>query len=152
VWQKVGRIPFVTAGDRITFNPYASPLKCEVLFSARIISSGHIGWAAEQIPGNRSVFKSKTAPARLWVLAEGKARMIFPSNGQIPGLSRYVAPFELTGLTETLARLPHNSTVQTVTPCRFFCIQRAELLDLLRTDEILRDALILTLASNLMSE
>ena len=88
-----------------------------------------------------------SAPARIWALAEGEARIIFPSDGRKPGYSRYTAQFEMAGLTEALAGIPYSATLRSVSPCRFFCIQRAEIIELMRMDPLLREQLMQTLAS-----
>ena len=150
MWQQIGRIPILSTAGPISFYPYSSPLQSEALFSARKRSIEEFGWAQRQVPGSRTVFKAKSAPARIWALAEGEARLIFPLDGCTPGYSRYTAQFELAGLTEALAGIPYSATLRTVSPCRFFCIQRAEIIELLRMYPLLREQLMQTLASVLV--
>ena|SRR5687768_4640717 len=150
VWRSAGPIPLSSTVGRVSFYRYASPLRCDHLFSAIERSIENVGRAVWEIPRNRLIFKARSAPAHVWVIAEGEARLIFPVNARrAAAYSRLTAPYELVGLTETLADLPYNASLQTVSACRCLTVSRPELIRLLTVDALLRDELILTVASGL---
>jgi CRP-like cAMP-binding protein len=149
VWRSAGRFPLPSAAGHVSFYRYASPLRSARLFSVIERSIEDPDQQISDLPGGRVAFKALSLPARLWVIVEGKARLIFPAEGWRPGNSRVTDPHELIGLTETLAGIPYSATLQTISKCRFYSVQRLDLIRLLSVDRSLREDLLLTFATGL---
>ncbi len=136
----------------LTLSRYALPMRSNRLLSYISHDPELIGpLSIRQFQPSASIFRSGSTARGMWIVAEGEARVIFPSADWAGSLSRAAVRGELLGLTETLSGLPYNSTLLAVTSCRCINIQRNDLLERLLHDPLLRAELLIVASHRLSS-
>lgn len=145
-----GRISAQAVAGSVSLYRYAFPFRSHCL---RSYFEAHSKEAEEPLTRDYRqfsvIFEAHSAPARVWLLAEGSARLIFPAAGKTPPYSRLTIRGELVGLTETMAELPYGATLETISECKYHTVGRQALTRLLDRDPVLTAELLFTLADNI---
>ncbi len=83
---------------------------------------------------NELVFANGQTPVFIYFLLHGDAQIF--GNPKLDGkvLTRSVEPREILGLTEAIAGLPYETSVQTVSPCLFECIRCDDFIHFLQNE------------------
>ena len=90
-----------------------------------------------------------SAPACVWWVLSGSARLTFPSGGMASSVSRPIILGELIGLSETVAQIAYGAALKAESECRCLSISRHELMNIILQDGSLLDEMLLTLAEGL---
>lgn len=80
------------------------------------------------------VFANGQQPCCVYLLREGKAELFTNISPSERNLVRPVGPNEILGLTEAITDLPYETTLKTVRPCLFECIERGDLIRFLQSE------------------
>lgn len=78
------------------------------------------------------VFAEGHAPAKVWIIEEGRAVLTIPTTPGRKPLDRLIKPGDILGITETLAGVPFRTTLRTLTPCSFQVLEHDSLVRFLR--------------------
>jgi CRP-like cAMP-binding protein len=81
-----------------------------------------------------TVFASGELPRCIYFLLEGKAQMFTKIASPEKNLVRSIMPPEILGLTEAITNLPYETSLKTVTPCLFECIERGDFIRFLQNE------------------
>jgi len=95
------------------------------------------------------VFANRQMPCCVYFLREGKAELSTNLTPPENNLVRAVEPNEILGLTEAIGGLPYETSVKTLTPCLFECIERADFIGFLQTEPEVCFRLLHLLGTNL---
>ena len=80
---------------------------------------------------DQAIFEQDHTDAAIWRMMKGRAILSrFDSNGE-PSFVRIAGPNEVFGLTETLARIPCQTTLRAMSPCICGCMDQRSLIGLL---------------------
>lgn len=73
--------------------------------------------ATVEFPKGSVIFKRGAEPASVWLLTGGKAKLSYRQGWEGTEASKTLGPGEVCGLTETLAGIPYEASLQAITPC-----------------------------------
>ena len=88
--------------------------------------------AIQSFEANKLVFEEGLAPAKVWIIEDGRAVLTMPVTPSRKPLVRIISPGDVLGVTETLACVPFRSSLRTLTPCTFQAMDHDSFLGLLR--------------------
>jgi CRP/FNR family cyclic AMP-dependent transcriptional regulator len=83
------------------------------------------------LPKNALIFAEGDKPEAVYLLREGRARLILDLGRKREQVVRIAEPKEVLGLSATIANEPYEVSIKTMTPCRVDFIDRQKFLSLL---------------------
>ena len=135
----------VVGGDSLY--KYALPFRSNRLNSYFDLSSRSVVVGFHE--PNTVIFQVRSAPACVWLVRTGNARLIFPSKGKVRSISRPTVLGELIGLSETIAQIAYGATLTADPECTCVSISRADLMEILLRDANLKEELLSKLSEGL---
>ncbi len=79
-------------------------------------------------PSGATLFTEGGAPLGIYILREGRAKLILNPDKNRAQIIRISEPGEVLGLSAAIANEPYEMTVETLAPCRIDFVSRKELL------------------------
>jgi CRP-like cAMP-binding protein len=103
----------------------------------------------KQFQKEEIVFAGGELPCCIFFLLQGKAQMLGTAAPPEKNLVRSIAPNEILGLTEAITNQPYETSVKTITPCLFECIQSDDFFRFLQDEPEICFRLLQRLGANL---
>jgi CRP-like cAMP-binding protein len=95
------------------------------------------------------LFSPGDSPGGIYLLREGRAQLLLNVGSSGEHFARLIEPNVLLGLTETFAGQPFETRAETITPCLFEFIERADFVQFLQEEPQVCFRLAQVLALNL---
>ncbi len=131
---------------------FSSAFSAERLFCDLSLQTGQFLTAIKQkkrFKKAETVFANGEMPCCIYFLREGNAELSTNITPPEKNLVRLVEPNEILGLTEAITDLPYETSLKTISPCLFECVERGDLVRFLQTEPEVCFRLLQLLGTNL---